>query len=684
MGSKLNVPLINPKNQPIEIISDSTDTSHNLVITNVAETITYYNGTIVRKPNETYTGINIQPYLPKPDQCEINFSDLKSGILNNFFIPYKVKLYNTAQSLVYDNTISVANYNVKFTDWVRLKVGNCIGRLRDFINNTNAANSLLADSIQVGGRNLALTTGTPKSKIGDGFIVWPLSDMMMSGNHHLKFRYSISEDDPIGISLGSSTTYDGSYEQLTTLPAGNNLYYECDILFSRDVQTHLLIYTNKAITIDHLKLEIGNRATDWTPAPEDVDASILLAQTSANAANILNYGEMYITQTTLDNWVRSGDASLIPAALPLTQEGFTVTMTSDAVSGTYRYKMDIVLPDGIYWMQLAAKATHTSCSIFFANRISSTGALSTSYTTYNTEFYDKSFYNSTYGAIEFTINHTQGIAEKITIKNIEIRRYVTDFIMPFQQDDWINYNFIYSLCETYGEVYKRYWNKTLKGAPLLMVYNNTSLSGSDVYLGYSTYINKNSDGINTITDNESLVIGTASLYVPPTLTDDYISINLHNETIEYSRSTFFEQIDPACIKGNAYQLYWENTRGGIDWVVMAGENTKKVKVVKNTIDYPVRTFLGDKFVGSPDSKLYNNYVTDVSSSLSLNTVFLDDDQYNYLEELFYSNNVWLYDSKTSEIVKVKITDTDYTHKKYFNNKISNITINVELPYTDYL
>ena len=36
MGSKLNVSLINPKNQPIEIISDSTDTSHKLVITNEA------------------------------------------------------------------------------------------------------------------------------------------------------------------------------------------------------------------------------------------------------------------------------------------------------------------------------------------------------------------------------------------------------------------------------------------------------------------------------------------------------------------------------------------------------------------------------------------------------------------------------------------------------------------------
>ena len=36
--------------------------------------------------------------------------------------------------------------------------------------------------------------------------------------------------------------------------------------------------------IKHPKLERGHKATDWTPAPEDVDASIAAAQSTADAA----------------------------------------------------------------------------------------------------------------------------------------------------------------------------------------------------------------------------------------------------------------------------------------------------------------------------------------------------------------------------------------------------------------
>lgn len=37
-------------------------------------------------------------------------------------------------------------------------------------------------------------------------------------------------------------------------------------------------------TVSNIKLEKGNRATDWTPAPEDVDAGIANAQTTADTA----------------------------------------------------------------------------------------------------------------------------------------------------------------------------------------------------------------------------------------------------------------------------------------------------------------------------------------------------------------------------------------------------------------
>lgn len=43
--------------------------------------------------------------------------------------------------------------------------------------------------------------------------------------------------------------------------------------------------TAATMKVANLKLEKGNRATDWTPAPEDVDGDISAVQTTANAAN---------------------------------------------------------------------------------------------------------------------------------------------------------------------------------------------------------------------------------------------------------------------------------------------------------------------------------------------------------------------------------------------------------------
>jgi len=42
---------------------------------------------------------------------------------------------------------------------------------------------------------------------------------------------------------------------------------------------------NGTVTISNLKLEKGNKATDWTPAPEDIEADIDDAKQSASTAN---------------------------------------------------------------------------------------------------------------------------------------------------------------------------------------------------------------------------------------------------------------------------------------------------------------------------------------------------------------------------------------------------------------
>ena len=69
----------------------------------------------------------------------------------------------------------------------------------------------------------------------------------------------------------------------------------------------------------NIKLEIGNKATDWTPAPEDVDAGIANAKETADsiASNI------YVPDSTLLDGSKISDGSL------------SINQMDDTVAGTY-------------------------------------------------------------------------------------------------------------------------------------------------------------------------------------------------------------------------------------------------------------------------------------------------------------------------------------------------------------
>lgn len=69
----------------------------------------------------------------------------------------------------------------------------------------------------------------------------------------------------------------------------------------------------------NVKLEIGNKATDWTPAPEDVDAGIANAQETADS--IAN--NIYAPNSTLLDGSKISDGSL------------SINQMDDTVAGTY-------------------------------------------------------------------------------------------------------------------------------------------------------------------------------------------------------------------------------------------------------------------------------------------------------------------------------------------------------------
>lgn len=70
-----------------------------------------------------------------------------------------------------------------------------------------------------------------------------------------------------------------------------------------------------------LKLEKGNRATDWTPAPEDIDAGITDAQTTADSKRRVFYSEPSVPYDAGDLWVQGSDGDILRCAQAKTSAG---------------------------------------------------------------------------------------------------------------------------------------------------------------------------------------------------------------------------------------------------------------------------------------------------------------------------------------------------------------------------
>lgn len=175
-------------------------------------------------------------------------------------------------------------------------------------NTANSAHNKI-DGLQIGGRNLARNTSVSKtwtSKSSFANDTWVGSDggsgwlpkILIEKNteYTISFDYvleNLSEDVGVvgvGIGSGKGTNYEhdswdsraqyATYGGSTTsghfvyhLAAKNydNKYFAFRPLRRSGTAT---LTTPIKLTISHFKLEKGNMATDWTPAPEDTDAKI--------------------------------------------------------------------------------------------------------------------------------------------------------------------------------------------------------------------------------------------------------------------------------------------------------------------------------------------------------------------------------------------------------------------------
>lgn len=239
---------------------------------------------------------------------------------------------------------------------------------------TNIVNGAI-DKIEVGGRNLLIGTSSEFKKINTGQWYGRI----------LECPNDFNSIESLGLKVGDNIIYRIYLKANTTLPAkarityysddlgggkvavsgntisaGNEGYSEVSLKITSSVlylgfgiQNGDTTQTSNIVEYKQPKLEKGTKATDWTPAPEDVDASIndvgervtttnnKVSTIETNLNGITNrVGTVEQTTTTIDGKVKDMDTRLKTAELKITDSAIISTvsntfLTKDDANDTY-------------------------------------------------------------------------------------------------------------------------------------------------------------------------------------------------------------------------------------------------------------------------------------------------------------------------------------------------------------
>lgn len=160
---------------------------------------------------------------------------------------------------------------------------------------------------------------------------------------------------------------------------------------------------------------------------------------------------------------------------------------------------------------------------------------------------------------------------------------------------------------------------------------------------------------------------------------DYITYPSNTDSLmspSYGRRQIYSLRDTCEYKGKVYQLYYLNRLGGIDWIIMGGNNIKSSSISPSQYKTNWRVGGSDNIEGNLSKQVNRRYNIASTYSYLLNSDIIEEDQYNALEELISSPSLWLYDAQTGDTIAVEVADTNFGYKQRRFDKMFNFQINV--------
>ena len=131
----------------------------------------------------------------------------------------------------------------------------------------DAANGKV-DNLKVGGQNLIRQSNVFKQVSGSGFLPgWWLEDIYFNEQVVLTIWTGDGVANNAAIGFATNGTWSGSYFDYPSLSP--NSVYQKVLTLNKSSYNQLALFVNDTTSILRIKLERGNKGTDWTPAESD-------------------------------------------------------------------------------------------------------------------------------------------------------------------------------------------------------------------------------------------------------------------------------------------------------------------------------------------------------------------------------------------------------------------------------
>ena len=147
-----------------------------------------------------------------------------------------------------------------------------------------------------------------------------------------------------------------------------------------------------------------------------------------------------------------------------------------------------------------------------------------------------------------------------------------------------------------------------------------------------------------------------------------------------SSETYRINIKDECSKYDTNYVYFLNRFGAVESFRFDRLRRDKFNVVRKQYKQTPYTLSGSSYCYGTDAKSKSNYYTEANQTITLNSNWITEEESTWLKELIMSPYIWMLDGGV--LKSVNVINSEYETKRVINDKVFNLTIDVELSFTD--